>query len=109
MIEEKCSEINAQDLVYHTSEQYLILCLRLCNLIINNNCPIHHLTVNNNRTMFSNLNETECAKYAHRETYKLSLFVTGFLLCLAIMGLNARFTFINMVKKWQVNEENTNN
>ena len=100
--EKKCSQLNAQDLVYHTSEQYLILCLRVCDLIINKKCTPSHLILTNNRTMLSNLNETECNKYAHRETYKLSLFVAGFVLCLAIMGLNARFTFVNMLKKCQV-------
>ncbi len=104
--DDECPQMSAHDLAYHTSEQYLILCLRLCRLILNNNCTIHRIIVNTSNAsssstlMFLNLNELECAKYAHRETYKLSLFVAGLLLCLLIMGLNARFTLSNIRKKW---------
>ena len=118
----QCEQLNSIDLVYHSSEQYLILCLKICNLIIKSQCDIKSLvdfnrfltpnktnetnTLHSNKlktlsannlinqdphsqslplqsisytaSLFSNLNETECMKYGHKESYKLSLFVFTF-------------------------------
>ena len=119
IISKQCSHLSQEELIYHTSEQYLILCLKLCNLIIKNNCSIRNIVefnsiiISNNNASFlaassftspssnpiillSNLNETECVKYGHRESYKMLGFILGILLCLAIMLLNS-FTLINIL------------
>lgn len=140
----KCERFNLDDLVYHSSEQYLILCLKLCNLIIKDKCKIGNLidfdtyltavsslpasSSNTNQTfqnstglnsyfnlylakprglsqisssysplLLSHLNETECMKYGHKESYKLSLFICGIILCLIILVLNS-LTLITIVK-----------
>ena len=113
--DQQCERLNSAELVYHSSEQYLILCLKICNLIIKSQCNIRSLVdlnsfskVKSNETnityfnkfkiisktnlfnhdpqpqsfstsLFSNLNETECIKYGHKESYKLSLFVYFFI------------------------------
>lgn len=159
-----CPRFPLDDLVYYSSEQYLILCLKLCNLIIKNDCNIRNLIdfdsyiyVINNRNhnvntnssgvenkisnlnvtkplkakystpqsltdfdtsllisnysatnslfslnlnppeLLSHLNETECAKYAHKESYKLSLFVFGIVLCVLIILLNS-LTLLTILK-----------
>ena len=164
-----CQHLNADDLIYHSSEQYLILCLKICNLIIRNNCTVRNLidfdrytniksntkpidTFSNSTTNFShfthistpdselfdtpteilssiysatssssnllvsssyspillsNLNETECAKYGHRESYKLSLFILGIILCVIIMCLNS-FTLITILKAKRSSNSITN-
>lgn len=107
----ECERLSANDLVYHSSEQYLILCLKLCNLIIKNKCDIKNLVEEThlNKTslitnpdlystlLFSNLNETECTKYGHKESYKLTLFICGILLCFLILILNA-LTLITIIR-----------
>lgn len=131
MDEEKCERLTRTELVYQSSEQYLILCLRICHLLIKNKCDIERLFVNNddNQTsvtssserkvtssslfvaewdnvsylvqspaqLLSHLNETECAKYAHKESYKLSLFICGVVLCFLILTLNS-LTLVTIVK-----------
>lgn len=130
---ENCDRFTQSELVYQSSEQYLILCLKICNLIIKNKCHIEsllELASNSNSSsighkkpasssstttifdldeptnlsslytpaqLLSHLNETECAKYAHKESYKLSLFICGILLCLLILVLNS-LTLITIVK-----------
>jgi hypothetical protein len=147
---DKCEHLSATELIYHSSEQYLILCLKLCSSIIRDKCDIGELvdfnryrlklaafkssatkqltsinslkqnlfyddyldiksssldTSNNNNYSFinysplllSHLNETECMKYAHRESYKLSLFICGIILCLIILILNS-LTLITITK-----------
>ena len=133
---ENCDRFTQSELVYQSSEQYLILCLKICNLIIKNKCHIESLlelasssnssasssighkkpaSSSSTTTIFdldaatnlsslytpaqllSHLNETECAKYAHKESYKLSLFICGILLCLLILVLNS-LTLITIVK-----------
>jgi hypothetical protein len=143
---DKCEHLSSTELIYHSSEQYLILCLKLCNLIIKDKCDIGELvdfnryklklaafkspapkqltnninslkqnlfyddylestdTSNNNYSfinysplLLSHLNETECMKYAHRESYKLSLFICGIVLCLIILTLNS-LTLITIIK-----------
>ena len=42
----KCERLNQQDLVYQSSEQYLILCLQICHLIVRSKCNIDHLIEN---------------------------------------------------------------
>jgi hypothetical protein len=113
----QCERLHSVDLVYHSSEQYLILCLKICNLIIKSRCDIkslvdfntfltsnktnetntihlnklktfsannlfghdpHSQSISYTTSLFSNLNETECIKYGHKESYKLSLFVFFF-------------------------------
>ena len=39
----KCERLNQQDLIYQSSEQYLILCLQICNLIVRSHCNIDRL------------------------------------------------------------------
>jgi hypothetical protein len=63
---EYCKLLNIEDLIYHSSEQYLILCLKICNLIIKYKCNINTLidinkykqkynsTHNNNSSQFNN-------------------------------------------------------
>lgn len=116
IINGKCEKFNTTDLVYHSSEQYLMLCLKICNLIIKNKCDIKSLVeikrsdnlikrnVFNNDSMlvyatslFYNLNETECIKYGHKESYKLSLFICGIILCLIILILNG-LTLITIIR-----------
>lgn len=139
---ENCDRFTQSELVYQSSEQYLILCLKICNLIIKNKCHIESLlelagastsnsTSSSSSTiighkkqpasssttttifdldaatnlsslytpaqLLSHLNETECAKYAHKESYKLSLFICGILLCLLILVLNS-LTLVTIVK-----------
>lgn len=148
-INEKCDRFSEAELVCQSSEQYLILCLKICNLIIKNKCHIGNLfdfdsylersNNNNNATnsvtstvivhkkpanslfefdsnfplsnfssgaspsslspaqLLSHLNETECVKYAHKESYKLSLFICGIILCLLIIVLNS-LTLITILK-----------
>ena len=38
-----CKLLNIEDLIYHSSEQYLVLCLKICNLIIKYKCNINTL------------------------------------------------------------------
>jgi hypothetical protein len=145
---DKCEHLSATELIYHSSEQYLILCLKLCNLIIRDKCDIGELVdfnryklklaaykspvpkqltninslkqnlfyddyldiksspdtsnsnysfINYSPLLLSHLNETECMKYAHRESYKLSLFICGIILCLIILILNS-LTLITIIK-----------
>ncbi len=118
---EKCSILSHEFFFYQSSEQYIIICLRICNLIINKNCHIKQLIdFKNNATiqsssssiksyndrnlsfymlpqLLSDLNETECRKYAFRESYKLSLFVCGCILCLLILCLNLT-TLITIIR-----------
>lgn len=121
----QCERLNSIDLILHSSEQYLILCLKICNLIIKNKCSIKNLvdfdpivTRNDSdlillthdssnamphqsllysSSLFSNLNETECMKYGHKESYKLSLFVFGIVLCILIVILNG-LTLITIIR-----------
>jgi len=117
----KCLQFDSAHLIYQSSEQYLMLCLQICNLIVNNKCHITELIdfspANNSHEHFqksddsdlsqaelfqqsvstnlllpqllSHLNATECDKYAGRESYKLSLFICGIILCFLILCLNA--------------------
>lgn len=160
----KCQHLSSNELIYHSSEQYLILCLKICNLIIKNKCnvrdlvdfdsylnidspttkfkldfssndsnksfipinstkpttdfipstkppislvtldsipstfiPTQHYSSSYSPLLLSNLNETECMKYGHRESYKLSLFIFGIILCLVILILNS-LTLITILK-----------
>lgn len=140
-----CKQIDKDSLKFHSSEQYLMTCLKLCNLIVKHDCEINELVdfgketallatttestslqqestttlpyenieeflerqlnyyfdyfynifptrVSSSATsaslLFLNLNSTECQKYGHRESYKLSLFVCGIILCFLILILN---------------------
>jgi hypothetical protein len=40
---QKCEILDPEDLEYHSSEQYLILCLKICRLIKKNSCRIEDL------------------------------------------------------------------
>jgi len=127
---DKCSLLGRESFVYQSSEQYIIICLRICNLIIKHKCDITQLIDFNTNTitqnlstplssaqqqiqtdqqnvtdlsfymlpqLLSHLNETECKKYASRESYKLSLFICGCLLCLLILCLNLT-TLITIIR-----------
>lgn len=132
---EECERLSQAELVYQSSEQYLILCLKICNLIIKNKCAVEslfetepsetrrpaavsswswshgpgttsfelevntgpNLTATPVGQLLSHLNETECMKYAHKESYKLSLFICGVLLCVLILVLNS-LTLVTIVK-----------
>jgi hypothetical protein len=53
----QCERLNTDDLVFHSSEQYLIVCLKICNLIINNQCNIENLVdFDNYLNSFKSLN-----------------------------------------------------
>lgn len=130
----ECDRLSRSELVYQSSEQYLILCLKICNMIMTKKCEIEHLLFDvanettstttstttsmttffdeslNNQSLttttssgiaaaqlLSHLNSTECVKYAHKESYKLSLFICGILLCMIILTLNS-LTLITIVK-----------
>lgn len=133
----ECDRLSRSELVYQSSEQYLILCLKICNMIMTKKCEIeslifdespqtptatsllttsfqladfnesvnnHSLTTTNGAgggiaaaQLLSHLNATECVKYAHKESYKLSLFICGILLCMIILTLNS-LTLITIVK-----------
>lgn len=104
----KCSKLDPSELRYQSSEQYLIVCLRLCNLIIKNECSIGQLIdVNSSEPsnifvldspqLLSHLNSSECHKYSHKESHKMTFFLVGVLLCLTILTLNF-FTLITILK-----------
>ena len=57
--------------------------------------------------LFSNLNETECIKYGHRESYKLTLFICGIILCLLIIMLNS-LTLFTIVRSRRLYNSITN-
>lgn len=104
----KCSKMDPNELRYQSSEQYLIVCLRLCNLITKNECSIDQLIdlntsessnlfVLDSPQLLSHLNSTECHKYSHKESHKMAFFFTGVFLCLTILILNF-FTLITILK-----------
>lgn len=151
MVNGECDRLSQSELVYQSSEQYLILCLKICNMIIKKKCDIESLldmssseplsqshnslaaaehqkrstsflsdsssssstlietaassSSNTSQSLanmaaaqlLSHLNATECIKYAHKESYKLSLFICGVVLCLLILVLNS-LTLITIVK-----------
>lgn len=49
---QQCGLLNIDELVYQSSEQYVILCLKICNLIIKYKCDINSL-INNSMTTTS--------------------------------------------------------
>ena len=51
-----CKLLNIEDLIYHSREQYLILCLKICNLIIKYKCNINTLI--------------DINKYKHKQIHK---------------------------------------
>ena len=54
-----CKLLNIEDLIYHSSEQYLILCLKICNLIIKYECNISTLIdINKYKQRFINQTTT---------------------------------------------------
>ncbi|CAF0708294.1 unnamed protein product [Brachionus calyciflorus] len=106
----KCFKLDPNDLKYQSSEQYLIVCLRLCNLILKNECSIEQLinlnySMNDSDKLFlsdsphllSHLNSSECHKYSHKESHKMILFIFGAILCLTILTLNL-LTLITILK-----------
>lgn len=92
-----CTKLTTKDLSYQSSEQYLILCLKLCNLIIKDKCSIEQLIDFNSTILLSHLNSTECHKYSHKESHKMALFVCGAILCVTILLLNS-LTLITILK-----------
>jgi hypothetical protein len=55
---QNCKLLNIEDLIYHSSEQYLILCLKICNLIIKYKCNINTLIDINKYKQKFNLTST---------------------------------------------------
>ena len=53
-----CERFRADELVYHSSEQYLIMCLKLCSLILANGCSVRDLIADLNE---NNLNASAAA------------------------------------------------
>lgn len=104
----KCSKLEPSELRYQSSEQYLVVCLRLCHLIAKNECSIDQLIdlngsepsnlfVLDSPQLLSHLNSSECHKYSHKESHKMAFFLTGVLLCLTILILNF-FTLITILR-----------
>lgn len=91
-MDKNCEQLAPSELVYYSGEQYLIVCLQICQRIIQNECSVGSLiNLDSNYTingLFSHLNRSECLKYGQKESHKLVLFISGIIVCLVILCLN---------------------